>query len=90
MKTVNIAKLKNNFSKFLALVEKGEEVRICKRNIAIAKLTPIQKHEKGKYPFKYEPSVVKKDNNIKYIFPNMSGNEINNAGCLKVTKQLSR
>jgi len=49
-----------------------------------------QKHEKGKYPFKYEPSVVKKDNNIKYIFPNMSGNEINNAGCLKVTKQLSR
>jgi len=49
MKIVNIAKLKNNFSKFLALVEKGEEVRICKRNIAIAKLTPIQKHEKGNH-----------------------------------------
>lgn len=49
MKTVNIAKLKNNFSKFLSLVEKGEEIRICKRNIAIAKLTSIQKHEKGNY-----------------------------------------
>jgi len=40
MKTVNIAQLKNNFSKFLSL---------CKRNIAIAKLTSIQKHEKGNH-----------------------------------------
>lgn len=46
MKTVNIAQLKNNFSKFLSLVEKGEEIRICKRNIAIAKLTSIQRNEK--------------------------------------------
>ena len=49
MRTVNIAKLKNNLSKFLSLVEKGEEIRICKRNIAIAKLTSIQKHEMGNH-----------------------------------------
>ena len=41
MKEANIAELKNNISKYLSLVEKGEEIKICKRNIPIAYLVPI-------------------------------------------------
>ena len=41
MKVTNIAELKNNLSKFLSFVEKGEKVQICKRNIPIAKLIPL-------------------------------------------------
>ena len=41
----NIAELKNNLSKFLSLVEKGEEVKICKRNIPVARLAPIKTRE---------------------------------------------
>jgi len=45
MKMANIAELKNNLSKFLSLVEKGEEVKICKRNIPVAHLIPIKRKE---------------------------------------------
>lgn len=45
MKMANIAELKNNLSKFLSLVERGEEVKICKRNIPIAHLIPLAKKE---------------------------------------------
>lgn len=40
MKTANIGELKNNLSKFIAFVEKGEMVAICKRNIPIAMMIP--------------------------------------------------
>lgn len=46
MKLVNIAMFKNNLSKFLSLVEKGEEIKVCKRNIEIAKLIPIQPNDR--------------------------------------------
>lgn len=46
MKVANIAELKNNLSKFLSYVEKGEEVQICKRNVPIAHLLPINIREK--------------------------------------------
>ena len=36
----NIAELKNNLSKFLSIVEKGQAIQICKRNIPIARLVP--------------------------------------------------
>ena len=42
MKMANIADFKNRLSYFLALVEKGEEIEVCKRNIPIAKVSPIQ------------------------------------------------
>lgn len=45
MKTTNVAELKNNLSKFLSLVEKGEKVKICKRNIPVAQLIPIKTKE---------------------------------------------
>jgi prevent-host-death family protein len=40
MKSANIAELKAHFSEFLALVEKGEEVEIRRRNVAIARIVP--------------------------------------------------
>ena len=43
MKVTNIAELKNNLSKFLSFVEKGEKVQICKRNIPIAHIIPYKK-----------------------------------------------
>lgn len=46
MKVANIAELKNNLSKFLSIVEKGEAVEICKRNVPIAHIIPLteEKH----------------------------------------------
>jgi prevent-host-death family protein len=41
MKTANVAELKNRLSEFLAYVEAGEEVEICKRNIPIARVVPV-------------------------------------------------
>lgn len=40
MKTANIGELKDNLSKFISMVEQGEEIEICKRNIPIALLVP--------------------------------------------------
>ncbi len=46
MKVANIAEFKNNLSKILALVEQGESVKICKRNIPIAQLIPLDPKQK--------------------------------------------
>lgn len=40
MKTANIGELKDNLSKFISMVEQGEKIEICKRNIPIALLVP--------------------------------------------------
>jgi prevent-host-death family protein len=40
MKTANIGELKDNLSKFIALVEQGEAIEVCKRNIPIARIIP--------------------------------------------------
>jgi prevent-host-death family protein len=45
MKEANIVDLKNNLSKYLSYVEKGESIRICKRNMPVANLTPIRKEK---------------------------------------------
>ncbi len=41
MKIANIAELKNNLSKYLASVEKGEQVEIRKRNVPVARIVPV-------------------------------------------------
>lgn len=41
MKSANIAEIKNQFSHFIALVEQGEEVQVCKRNQAVAKIVAV-------------------------------------------------
>ena len=40
MKSANIAELKAHLSEFLALVEKGEEVEIRRRNVPVARIVP--------------------------------------------------
>ncbi len=40
MKTANIGDLKDNLSKFINLVEQGQVIEICKRNIPVALLVP--------------------------------------------------
>ncbi len=46
MKIANIAEFKNNLSKFLSLAEAGEVIEICKRNIPIAHLVPLEPKNK--------------------------------------------
>ena len=41
MKTANIADFKKHLSVFLNMVEKGETIEICRRNIPIAQLVGI-------------------------------------------------
>ena len=41
MQAVNVAKLKNQLSKYLAAVKRGEEIVIRERNLPIAKLIPF-------------------------------------------------
>lgn len=41
MRTVNVAKLKDHLSKYLAFAKSGEEVVIRDRNLPVAKLVPF-------------------------------------------------
>ena len=40
---VNVAELKDRLSELLALVEKGGEVVICRRNVPLARMEPVRK-----------------------------------------------
>jgi len=40
--TVNVAEFKNHLTKLLALVEKGGEVIVCRRNVPLARLEPVR------------------------------------------------
>jgi len=42
MKAVNIAQFRAHFSEYLSDVERGEEVQVCKRNKAVARVVRIQ------------------------------------------------
>jgi len=41
MTSVNIAELRGRFGVYLSRVEKGEEVRICKRNKGVARMVKL-------------------------------------------------
>jgi len=41
MKVANIAEFKNSLSRFIADVERGEEVEIRRRNLPVARVVPI-------------------------------------------------
>jgi len=41
MKAVNVAELRAHFSEYLAEVEKGEDLQICKRNRAVARMSGV-------------------------------------------------
>lgn len=40
MQRANIAEVKDHFSHFLGLVQQGETVQVCKRNVPIARVIP--------------------------------------------------
>lgn len=48
MKTVNVAQLKDHLSQFLRLVEGGEALEICKRNVPFARLVPLPRTRRNK------------------------------------------
>ena len=41
MKMANIGELKDNLSYYVSMVEHGEDVEICRRNRAVARIVPI-------------------------------------------------
>lgn len=41
MRSVNVAELKNNLSKYLTFAKSGEEIVIRERNLPVAKLVPL-------------------------------------------------
>jgi len=43
MKIANIAEFKNKLSKYLSLVDQGEEIEVRKYNIPIAKVIPVHR-----------------------------------------------
>jgi prevent-host-death family protein len=45
MRSVNVAELKNQLSKYLTYAKSGEEVLIRERNLPVAKLVPLSAEE---------------------------------------------
>ena len=43
MKIANIAEFKDHLSRYMALVEQGEEIELCKRNVPVARIIPSRK-----------------------------------------------
>lgn len=43
MESANINQVREHLADYLSLVEKGEEVEICKRNVPVARIVPIVK-----------------------------------------------
>jgi prevent-host-death family protein len=39
--SVNIAEFKDNLSKYLAAAEQGDEIIVCRRNVPVAKFSPV-------------------------------------------------
>ena len=50
MTRVNVREVKANFSRYIAMVEKGETLIVCRRNIPVAEIRPLRKGEKKKRP----------------------------------------
>jgi len=50
MKSVNVHEAKAHLSEYLAQVEAGETIVICRRNNPVAELKPIAPQHKGRRP----------------------------------------
>jgi prevent-host-death family protein len=46
MKKLNLHEVKTQFSKYIELVEAGETVIVCKRNVPVAEIRPIARKVK--------------------------------------------
>ena len=42
MKKANIAMVKEHLSSYITMVEKGEEIEVCKRNVPVARIVPVK------------------------------------------------
>ena len=47
---LNIHEAKTHLSRYLGRVAKGETIVLCKRNVPIAEIRPLQQPKKGKRP----------------------------------------
>src|SRR5215831_730858 len=43
---LNLHEVKDQFSKYIEMVESGQTIVVCKRNIPVAEIRPIEKNEK--------------------------------------------
>lgn len=50
MKKLNIQEVKTHLSRYLPLLEKGESILLCKRNVPIAEIRPLSAVHKTKRP----------------------------------------
>lgn len=48
MKSANIAEVKRHFSHYMSVVAQGEDVQICKRNLAVARIVPEPAPQKNR------------------------------------------
>lgn len=47
---LNVHEAKTHLSRYLELVEKGESIMLCRRNIPIAEIRPLPKAKTGRRP----------------------------------------
>ena len=47
---LNVHEAKTHLSRYLELIEKGETILLCKRNIPIAEIRPVAAHRKQPRP----------------------------------------
>ena len=47
---LNIHEIKTQFSKYIEMVEAGETVVVCKRNVPVAEIRPIEKKKEKRIP----------------------------------------
>jgi antitoxin (DNA-binding transcriptional repressor) of toxin-antitoxin stability system len=50
MKKLNIHEVKTQLSRYLPLLEKGETILLCRRNVPIAEIRPLPQARKVKRP----------------------------------------
>ncbi len=50
MKKLNIHEVKTHLSRYLPLLEKGETILLCKRNVPIAEIRPLPAPHRAKRP----------------------------------------
>ena len=50
MKKLNIQEVKTHLSRYLPLLEKGETILLCRRNVPIAEIRPLPATRKTKRP----------------------------------------
>lgn len=56
---LNVHEAKTRLSEYLAKVEKGETIQLCRRNVPIAEIRPLAQPPRGKRPIGLAKGLVK-------------------------------